>query len=99
MKVVISSEGRDLSSPCSPQFGRCPLFLLVDTESMELESVTNTAANAPGGAGVQAAQLVTRSDARAVITGKVGPKAMQVLRAAGVPVYLFQQVFPGLEPM
>jgi predicted Fe-Mo cluster-binding NifX family protein len=90
MKVVVSSSGKELSSDSSPQFGRCPVFVIVDTESMQFESVDNPAANASGGAGVRAAQLVVDAGVQAVITGRVGPKAGQVLQAAGVPVHLFQ---------
>lgn len=90
MKVVVSSNGTDLSSPSNDQFGRCPTFIFVDTDSMEFEAKINEAANAPGGAGVQAAQFVTGTGVQAVITGRVGPKAMEVLEAAGVRVHLFQ---------
>ena len=90
MKVVVSSNGTDLSSPSNDQFGRCPTFVFVDTDSMHFEVKANEAANAPGGAGVQAAQFVTGAGVQAVITGRVGPKAMQVLEAAGVPVHLFK---------
>ena len=90
MKVVVSSNGTDLSSPSNDQFGRCPTFVFVDTGSMEFEAKANEAANAPGGAGVQAAQFVTAAGAQAVITGRVGPKAMEVLETAGVPVHRFQ---------
>jgi predicted Fe-Mo cluster-binding NifX family protein len=89
MKIVITSTGADLDRPSSGKFGRCPMFLFVDTESMEFEAAANPAADASGGAGIQAAQFVVESGVDAVITGKVGPNAMEVLEAAGMPVYLF----------
>jgi predicted Fe-Mo cluster-binding NifX family protein len=88
MRVVVSSMGEDLDSESSPKFGRSPIFLFVETESMKFEAARNVAADATSGAGVQAAQFVAGKDVRAVITGEVGPKAMQVLHAAGIPVYL-----------
>jgi predicted Fe-Mo cluster-binding NifX family protein len=66
------------------------MYMFVDTESMEFEAAANPAAEAPGGAGIRAAQFVTDADVQAVITGNVGPNAIQVLHAAGVPVYLFR---------
>ena len=90
MKVVVSSTGKKLSSAYSPRFGRCPVFLFVDTDSMQFESVVNQAADAAGGAGIQAAQLVVGAEVQAVITGRVGPNAERVLQTAGIPVYLFQ---------
>jgi predicted Fe-Mo cluster-binding NifX family protein len=89
MRVVISSTGADLDRPSSGKFGRCPMFVFVDTESMEFEATANPGADASGGAGIEAAQFVTESGVDAVITGRVGPNAMDVLEAAGMPVYLF----------
>jgi predicted Fe-Mo cluster-binding NifX family protein len=88
MRVVISSNGADLDSPLNETFGRCPMFVFVDTETMEHEAVTNSAAGAPSGAGIQAAELATGGNIQAVITGRVGPKAQDVLDAAGVEIYL-----------
>jgi predicted Fe-Mo cluster-binding NifX family protein len=90
MKVAVSSMGSDLDAEASPKFGRCPRFLIVDSESLQFEAIENPAMNAPGGAGIQAAQTVVGTHVRAVITGEVGPKAAQVLQAAALPVYLFR---------
>ncbi len=88
MKVAISSNGADLDSPLNETFGRCPMFVFVNTETMEHEAVANPAAEAPSGAGIRAAELVVGADIKAVITGRVGPKAMNVIDAAGVDVFL-----------
>lgn len=89
MKIVSTSSGTDLEAQTHPAFGRCPIYVFVDTESMQFEAVENPAANAAGGAGIQAAQFVIERGAQAVVTGNVGPNAFQVLQPAGVPVYLF----------
>ena len=90
MRVVVSSNGADLDAQVSHTFGRCPMYLFVDTESMRFEAATNPASAATSGAGVQAAQFVTGTDIQAIITGEVGPKAMNVLQAARIPIYLFR---------
>jgi predicted Fe-Mo cluster-binding NifX family protein len=88
MKVAVTTTGASLDDPLSQRFGRAPAFLVVDTETDEVEVVNNTQnLNAMQGAGIQAAQAVAGSGAGAVITGHVGPKAFQVLSAAGVKVY------------
>ncbi len=89
MKIVVTSTGAELDAQASPIFGRCPTFLFVDTESLQFEVVPNSGVNAAGGAGIQAAQLVAGRDVQAVVSGKIGPKAMDVIKAAGLPVYLF----------
>jgi predicted Fe-Mo cluster-binding NifX family protein len=89
MKIVVTSSGSDLDAQAHPAFGRCPVYVFVDTETMQFEAVENPAANAAGGAGIQAAQFVVERGAQAVVTGNVGPNAFQVLQPAGVLIYLF----------
>ena len=87
MKVAIPTAGEDLSAEVEMRFGRCPRFLVVDSETMEFEAVENTAAMMGGGAGVRAAQIVLDQGVDAVIAGDVGPRAFDVLQRAGVKVY------------
>ncbi|MBN1979096.1 MAG: NifB/NifX family molybdenum-iron cluster-binding protein [Anaerolineae bacterium] len=89
MKIVVTSSGTTLEAQAHPAFGRCPIYLFINTETMQFEAVENPAENAAGGAGIQAAQFVVERGAQAVVTGNVGPNAFQVLQPAGVPVYLF----------
>ena len=89
MKIVVSANGVDLDAPASPVFGRCPVYVFVDTETMAFEAVENPAVGAPGGAGIQAAQFVVERGAQAVVTGNMGPNAYNVLQSAGIPIYLF----------
>lgn len=88
MKIVVSAQGENLDAPASPVFGRCPVYVFVDTETMEFEAVSNPAMNQAGGAGIQAAQFVVSQGVQAVLTGNLGPNAYDVLQAAGVPGYL-----------
>jgi predicted Fe-Mo cluster-binding NifX family protein len=91
MKVIVSAQGDNLEAPVSPVFGRCPIYLLVDTETFEFEAIPNPAMNQPGGAGIQAAQFVVSQGVEAVLTGNLGPNAFDVLQAASVPGYLAGQ--------
>jgi predicted Fe-Mo cluster-binding NifX family protein len=90
MKIAVTSTGSDLDSPMSPIFGRCPMFIFIEDDGDEVEAVKNPAMDARGGAGIQAAQFVVNHGAEAIITGRVGPNAMDVLRAANIPIYIFQ---------
>ena len=88
MKVAVTSQGPELGAAVDPRFGRAKYFVVVDTESGEFSAHDNgTNLEAAHGAGVQAAQDVVRLGAEAVITGNLGPKAADGLRAAGVKVY------------
>lgn len=87
MKIALTSTGPDLEAPTAGNFGRCPHFLFVDTETDNVSDVPNPAASASGGAGVQAAQLMIDRGVEAVLTGRVGPKAMEVLSRAHIHIY------------
>lgn len=87
MKIAVTSTGESLDSQVDPRFGRAAIFLVVDTETMELECVKNENLAAAGGAGINAAKLVADAGAEAVLTGNCGPNAHRTLSAAGVKVY------------
>ena len=87
MKVAVSAMDKELEAQLDPRFGRACCFLLVDTETGDCCGIPNEASGAAGGAGIQAAQTVVGEGVETVITGNVGPNAMDVLQAAGVKVY------------
>ena len=87
MRVVVTSSGADYEAAVDPMFGRCANYLFIDTETDSIELKANPAAGAPSGAGIMAAQYVIEQGAEAVLTGNVGPNAMDVFQATEIPVY------------
>jgi predicted Fe-Mo cluster-binding NifX family protein len=87
MKVAVSSTGGSLESAVDPRFGRCSVFLIVDTETMKYQAVPNSSIGAAHGAGIGAAQSVAQHGVKAVLTGHVGPNAHMALSQAGISVY------------
>jgi predicted Fe-Mo cluster-binding NifX family protein len=79
--------GKTLDSAVDPRFGRAAGFVLVDTDTGQHQAIDNSQnLSAPQGAGIQAAQTVSRHDADYVMTGHCGPKAFRALEAAGIKV-------------
>jgi len=97
MKVVISATGDTLTANVDRQFGRCPWFLFVDTESLKYEAVRNESADAASGAGTACAQLALEKEVVAVISGQVGPNAYEVLKQGDIKVFLAPQDFSVRE--
>ena len=91
MKIAISSSGKTLDSPLDPRFGRCAWFLIINPADMSYEVFDNQNAAQSSGAGIQAAQFLADKDVSAVITGHVGPNAVQTLSAAGIEIFAQQQ--------
>lgn len=86
MKIAITATGNTLDSMVDPRFGRASWFLIVDTDTRQLiEAIDNTAGKeAAHGAGISAAAQVADKGVEALLTGRVGPKALPVLEKAGV---------------
>jgi len=86
MKICVTAIANNLDAQVDPRFGRCPYFVIVESETMKFEVIPNLSRNAPSGAGIQAAQTVTSKDAKVLITGNVGPNAFQALSSAGIKI-------------
>lgn len=90
MKVAVPAEAAGMEASPSAIFGRTPFFVIVDSATMAAETLSNPATSSPGGAGVQAAQLLVSQGVGAVIASNVGPNASAVLQTAGIDVYLLE---------
>jgi len=86
LKVAVSATGGSPESTVDPRFGRCPYYVIMDTETMTSEVLSNTSMGAPSGAGIGAAQIVAGKGVEAVLTGAVGPNATAVLSQAGIKI-------------
>ena len=86
MKICVTATAGDLNAQVDPRFGRSQYFVIVDSDTMAFEAMANEAMNAPGGAGIQAAQAMVNKGVNVVVSGNMGPNAFQVLSTAGVKV-------------
>ncbi len=90
MKIAISASSNDLEGQVNATFGRGPGFIIAEEENGEIKShefVENNAMNAAGGAGIAAAQQVIDKNAKAVISGNLGPNAFNILNQANVKFF------------
>jgi predicted Fe-Mo cluster-binding NifX family protein len=91
MKIAITSKGPDVDSEIDPRFGRCQYFVIVETDDMGFKAFENDNAALSGSAGIQSASFVASRGVKAVLTGNCGPKASQVLSAAGIEIFTGQE--------
>ena len=66
MKICVTSQGKELDSIIDSRFGRCQYFLIIDSETMKVTVLQNESLMASGGAGIQAAQTVAKTDVETV---------------------------------
>lgn len=86
MKIGVSATGGSMGAQVEQRFGRCPFFLIVDSETMKFEPFSNPATTVPGGAGPQTVQEFQRRGAEVILTGHVGPNSQTALEQAGLKV-------------
>ncbi|MDR7867767.1 MAG: NifB/NifX family molybdenum-iron cluster-binding protein [Sporomusaceae bacterium] len=93
MKIAVTASGTELSDRFDTRFGRAANFIVYDLESEQWECHTNKQNyDAVQGAGIQAAQTVSRLGVSALVTGHVGPKAFKVLQASGIKAFAAEAV-------
>ncbi len=86
MKIAVTSTGRSPDDNVEARFGRCPYFLIIDTDTMQCEAIENPNIALGGGAGIQSAQLMSEKGVTTVLTGNCGPNAFNVFGQAGIQV-------------
>lgn len=86
MIIAVTSTGEGLDQMVDDRLGRCAVFAIYDTDSKDLNFIHNQAKNASGGAGARAAQQMIDLGVDLLITGKVGPMAMEVLSEGDIRV-------------
>ena len=85
MKIAISAEGPTLQDIVDPRFGRAAGFVIYDTETKAFEYIDNGAAQAAAqGAGLMAVETVVEAGVKVVLSGYIGPKALEALQAVGL---------------
>jgi len=90
MRVAVSTTSGGLDDRVSDVFGRTLSFTIVDVRNGEIrnfEIVKNEFAMRGGGAGVAVSQFLIDKGVNAVVTGNIGPNALDILTSAGVKVY------------
>lgn len=87
MKIAIPAQEQAKSGKVSTVFGRTSYFFIYNEGDKSHEFKENHAKQRPGGAGVQASQLLVDEEVKVVITPQCGENALQILKRAGIKIY------------
>lgn len=88
MKIAVSSTGQSLHDPFDPRFGRCAGFVVYDTDSRRSSFLDNSEQqNMTQGAGIKAVQMISVAGIDVLISGQLGPKALQALGQAKIQFF------------
>jgi len=91
MKIAISSTTQNIEDKIDETFGRCQYFIMAEIEDgqiKETKSIKNESNDQTSGAGVAMAQLMAEQKVEAVISGNIGPRALDVLKQFNIKAYL-----------
>lgn len=85
--IAICSSGDKPSDLVDGRFGRCQYFIIWNPQESKFTSLKNSGMEAAHGAGTGAAQVLLQNQVGTVLASRIGPKAFQVLNAAGIKIY------------
>jgi predicted Fe-Mo cluster-binding NifX family protein len=86
MKVAVTASGPGTEAMMDDRLGRCPYFVILDTDTGKIDSLRNDAADASSGAGTKAMQALVDHEVSVVITGRIGPHATAMLEETDMKV-------------
>jgi predicted Fe-Mo cluster-binding NifX family protein len=91
MKVAITSTGNSLESKVDQRFGRCPYFVIYDTESRAMEFIPNPNKDVQEGAGPASVQLVASKKVNKIISGEFGIKIKSLLDSIKIQMIILKE--------
>jgi predicted Fe-Mo cluster-binding NifX family protein len=92
MDRIAISVRRDFEGLCASmdaRFGRARTFLVVSGKTGKtIETIDNVSADVSHGAGTAAANLLRSAGVQAVVSGRFGPNALDVLQTLGIEAWV-----------
>lgn len=86
MKIAVTSTGGSMDSLVNERFGRCQYFIIVDSDTMKFDAISNLGEQMQSGAGPKAAELLIKNGAKVVLTGHVGGNASDALKRGDIEI-------------
>ncbi|MFP3909174.1 MAG: NifB/NifX family molybdenum-iron cluster-binding protein [Archaeoglobaceae archaeon] len=89
MKIAASTNDGGMDDTVTEMFGRTGSFTIVEvngSETSSVEVVQHSGARG-GGAGIVAAQTLADKGVEILLTGRVGPNAMEALSSSKIKIY------------
>ena len=87
MKIMLPVENNHYEAHVSKQLGRSEFFLVYDLDKENGEFYKNLYKNENHGAGVKTAEFILKNKCDALITPRVGERALEILLDTNVKIY------------
>ncbi len=89
MNIAVTAKGSSLEAPFDERFGRASYFIIIDSDSGEIVKEFNNEQNlnAVQGSGIESSKVLADLDVSVLLSGHVGPKALEVLIMGKISAY------------
>lgn len=80
-------------------FGRCPYFIVAEIKNGKInktDAIKNESVDQNSGAGVSTAQLIAENNIDVIITGNIGPRALDVLKQFNIEIYFGEGIIKNI---
>jgi len=84
MKIAVTSEGPTLDHNIEERFGRWPYLLIIDTDTLNFESMKNH--NIALGVDPRRAKSIAEKDVSFILAGNCGSTFIRIFEEAGIKV-------------
>jgi predicted Fe-Mo cluster-binding NifX family protein len=88
--IAIPSMGNILESMISDSLGRAPYIIIYDCSNNNYKFFENTGAKVQDGAGIEASDIILKSNVKILLTKEIGKKAYSVLMKGNVEIHLLK---------
>lgn len=92
MKIAISANGKTNESNLDVRFGRCEYFQIHDTKNKEVKILENEGKLSNAGAGIVASNQLVDEKVDVIITGNLGPNALEIIEKAEIKAYKCENI-------
>jgi predicted Fe-Mo cluster-binding NifX family protein len=88
MKVLLATDDKSLNSHIAKRFGHAEYYLIVDTETMNIETIKN-----PGHDDDHSIiREIAEEGVKIFVVGNIGPHAFNIINALGLKVMLARRI-------
>ena len=87
MNILITSQANHKNALVDERFGRCDYYCIYNTNEKDFIFHNNLSKSANQGAGVSFSQKVLESNIDVILTGKIGPKALDILASSNINAF------------
>lgn len=86
MKIAVTSDGPTINNNVEERFQRWPYFLIIDSDTMNIESIDNQNLAQESDIWIKSAKFLAEKGVSLLLTGNCGTNTMKIFKDLGIQV-------------